>query len=67
MSRIINIDCGDSGANYDNTVRAKELDLTEMKKPWEKGFEGAEEHRQKRLLQKALGDTGTGISNKEVK
>ena len=67
MTKEINLNVGDTGATYNNTVRAKDLDLTQQKKPWEKGFAGAEEHRQKQLLQRALGDSGMGISNREVK
>lgn len=63
MTRKTDLNCGELGVNRGNTVRT-ELDLTNRKKPWEKGF-CHEEHAQKAELQRALGDSGRGISNRE--
>ncbi len=40
------------------------IDLTNKKKPWDKGFE-SHEHQQKAEFQRAKGDSGDGVDNKE--
>jgi hypothetical protein len=57
---IINLTCG---SEKQAQVRS-DLDLTEKKKPWDKGFAGNEEFEQKGIYQQSLGDSGTAISNK---
>lgn len=62
MSDTINIRNGE--ANIAN-VRS-DIDLTKKKKPWEQGYAGGEEFAQKCAYQKSLGDSGNGISNRDV-
>jgi len=61
MSKVIHIVNGEAAqAN----VRS-DLDLTAKKKPWEPGYAGGEEFKQKNAYQQSLGDSGKAIISPE--
>ena len=61
MPTIINLNCGEA---EQANVRS-DIDLSDKKKPWEKGFESVE-HDQKAEYRQSLGDQRGAIINRDV-
>ncbi|AUR85193.1 hypothetical protein NVP1077O_29 [Vibrio phage 1.077.O._10N.261.45.A10] len=63
MANIINLTCGQE----DRANVRSDLDLTQKKKPWEKGYGDSDEQSQKAEYRASLGDSATAIKNIEPK